>query len=243
MKKYCTLTLFLISSIAFSMDQKNEEEQSEAALTFRVTDKVREFLTKQFENTTAPLEHTDDVYFFSGFQPEVDKEGYQKMNEYLRLRKGPERDQYTQERLSKLTSKKSTQNGMIECETEVSDPQAMRKMLTQLGVDKENSLEMSMRRSLYFDKYNYQLKIAVDHFFTPPHMHKMSYPYFWGSFVTVTLKSAKETYNEGIEIIKSYLREHGISEIELYPPYIEIALNPELHVQAVKKVSLDENVK
>ncbi len=89
----------------------------------------------------------------------------------------------------------------------------------------------------------YKLKIKVDGFYKPSHMNNMRHPYIWGSFLTVTLKSAIEPYNEGIEIIKSYLREQGITEIELYPPYIEIALNPELPVQAVKKVSLDENVK
>ena len=69
------------------------------------------------------------------------------MNEYCRLRTAPE-NQYAQKRLSKLTLTKSTQSGMIE-ETEVSNPQAMREILTQFGVDKKHTLEISRERYLY----------------------------------------------------------------------------------------------
>ena len=100
-----------------------------------------------------------------------------------------------------------------------------------------------MRRSLY-NEYGKSLEIAVDHFFKPPHMHDLTPSCLgFGSFVTVRLTSQIESYNKGIEIIKSYLREQGITELECYPPYIEIALNPELYLEKIKTISLEENAK
>lgn len=191
-------------------------ESHEIELKFKLSyDQSAQFKQRITFQPVAPI-IMDELYVMGSEIQPTDVNGYKKMGQYLRIRKTPKG--------SFITLKKRSNGTVVEYETKIEDSVKMFMILQTLGygAKPEHCVHLIKQR----EKYNvcfieYEIEVVFDIFSIPSHMQEM------GQFIEIELKSKVSSYEQGIMILKEFLIYHGISQINIYPPYIELAINKE----------------
>lgn len=204
----CAQTSFILSTF-----EKNEIE-----LKFKVenAEQFQEF-KKSFEFGKWTYLQMEETYLFGHtIQPIITESGYKKMGQYLRLRKDSEGNH--------ITLKKRTNSGVIEQEADISDISILKGIFSALGYD--DSVELKKNRKRYTVGYKkHSIEVVFDSFDEPAVLENL------GEFIEVELKSNVKSVEKGINVLKSFLKERGLTTIKKYPPYIELTLNREYQDQ------------
>jgi adenylate cyclase class IV len=156
-----------------------------------------------------------ELYVFGHALQPVYEGNYKKMERYVRLRSTPKG--------SFITFKERSSGEVIEYECCLNDIVTMDSILQALGYGtvEADRVVLRKKRAVYTASFeNYVIEVVFDAFEQPEHLRAL------GEFVEVELKSPTLSYHEGIAVLESFLMMHGIEKIEVYVPYIELALNP-----------------
>lgn len=196
--------------------QEKKDESLEIELKFKLPAQSSEVF-KQLLGIPAQQVHMSEVYLFGkDIQPTQKEDGYKKMPQYLRLRKT--------NKGSFVTLKQRTEQSVTEYETSLKDLAMMNNILQALGygTTQQDRVHLEKQRTKYNVTFgNDKIEVVFDNFVAPAHMQQM------GEFVEAELKSSAPSYQHGMETLKRFLVAHGITHVETYPPYIELAINPD----------------
>lgn len=208
-------TIFLcLSLLAIATVYANEPHEIE--LKFKVpSEQSTQFKQLITSHTVAPV-IMDELYVMGSEIQPTDIDGYKKMGQYLRIRKTPKG--------SFITLKKRANGTVVEYETKIEDSAMMRQILQTLGYGSspEYCVHLIKQREKYMVRFKeYDIEVVFDTFNTPAHMQAM------GQFIETELKSIVSSYDQGVRILQDFLRCNGITQIAIYPPYVELALNTE----------------
>lgn len=213
----------LLMSLLFLSASLKSSEKLEIELKFKPSSKEIALLKKSLGKCNEVL--MKEKYLFGEKIVFSESEQYKTMKQYLRVR--------STDTKKTITLKKRSESGVVELETTVGDAEAMYSILKVLGYGEteEQVVYLEKVRKIYtvlFDGVT--IEIVFDTFEQPLHMKEM------GEFVEVEIKSEGFSHEEGISILKRYLLKYGLKEIDQYPPYIELALNPNNYAHKIKKI-------
>jgi len=205
---------FLLLLCSMPMFAKVTDEPQEIELKFKLpSPSLGEFKQAVLPKTSAPVTMRETYFMGPELQPAC-KNGYKNMPHYLRLRET--------NKGSFLTLKKRSLDGVVEYETKIDAPAMMVSILHTLGygTDESDVVRLNKQRTKCNVSFEgHQIEVVFDTFTEPAHMKDM------GEFTEIELKSAVPSYQEGMIVLKRFLRAQGITEIDVYPPYVELAIN------------------
>jgi len=208
----CSTTFIAMASV----------EPQEIELKFKLSPQHSEkFKQSVAQKASQPITMRETYFMGPELQP-TQTNGYKKMKQYLRLRQT--------NKGSFITLKKRSVNSLIEYETKIEDPIMMTRILQTLGYGTTETacVHFNKQRTKYNVTFeNHQIEVVFDTFSEPVHMKEM------GEFIETELKSAAPSYKDGMAILKRFLLSQGITTIDVYPPYIELAINQQYvdHIQ------------
>jgi len=217
--KYQFLFLILCTTPVITMAAAQPQE---IELKFKLSsEQLQAFKQKVMTKASQPVT-MDETYFMGPELQPAHIKGYKKMSQYLRLRQT--------NKGSFITLKKRTDNAVVEYETKIDDPKMMANILHTLGYGANESacVHLNKQRTKYNVTFeNHVIEVVFDTFSEPAHMKDM------GEFIETELKSVVPSYQEGMAILKRFLLWQGITKIDVYPPYIELAINQQYadHIQ------------
>ncbi len=235
MKKYI-FSLLVCSTSSFCMDlnePNNSNEPQEIELKFKILPGQSATLQKILEaNEPTTVEMSETYFMGPSCIPKIELDGYKKMSNYLRLRKTPKG--------SFITLKKRSAGAVIEHEVKIENTETMDAILQNLGYGTTSSEKIKLKkRRIKYDILHGGSKIEMvfDTFSEPEHMKLM------GTFIEVELKSPAKSYLDGIRFLKSFLVSCGVTTIQKYPPYIELAINEHNYQDHVEIEAISLNSK
>lgn len=207
-------------------------EPLEIELKFKLPDQQAEQFKQSLALHASAQQVSMQETYFMGHElhPIQTKSGYKKMGQYLRLRET--------KKGSFITLKKRSEHEVIELETKIEDAKTMASILKVLGYGEQENQQVHLKkqRTKYLIPFeNHQIEVVFDTFSEPAHLQKM------GEFIEIELKSEVSSYQEGILVLKRFLLTHGITHIDKYPPYIELAIN-EQYAEQVRHIELAQDL-
>lgn len=209
--KYSFLFLTLCST---SFIATAPAEPQEIELKFKLSPQHSEKFKQNIAQKASQPVTMDETYFMGPELQPTHIKGYKKMSQYLRIRRT--------DKGCFITLKKRADNSVVEYETGIADPMMMTNILRTLGygTDESDCVHLNKQRTKYNVTFEgHVIEVVFDTFSEPAHMKDM------GEFIEVELKSAAPSYEDGIAVLKKFLLSQGITKIDVYPPYVELAIN------------------